>query len=117
MLSPADPEWLALSGVLERHGGIALRLVAMAFVYDLVPAGQERREVAGGAYAPMWDDGQRSHPPRPADLLEPVRVLWRSILDTVEDPIVQARLAACCTSPSAVPRMPTAATPRPTCSG
>jgi hypothetical protein len=92
------PGWLELARTLESaaneresHG---LRMLSMAFVYDLVAAGQsDRRATAGGPYATMWESSEGSYPPRVSDVLDEVRNGWRFVLDSVDDPIVGARLA------------------------
>lgn len=92
------PDWLDLGQLLERaslsQSSRGLQLVAMAFIYDLVPPGStERRERVGSPYAPMFDSDDGSYPPRPSDVTEQVRRLWRWVLNAVDDAIVQARLA------------------------
>jgi hypothetical protein len=92
------PAWLELARSVEAaaneqdsHG---LRMLSMAFVYDLVTPGQSgRRASAGGPYATMWDSPDGSYPPRVPDVLEEVRNVWRFVLDNLDDPIACARLA------------------------
>jgi hypothetical protein len=92
------PGWLELARSVEAaanaqdsHG---LRMLSMAFVYDLVTPGQSgRRASAGGPYATMWESPDGSYPPRVPDVQEEVRNVWRFVLDNLDDPIACARLA------------------------
>lgn len=95
---PARPSWLDLARALEtaaeERASDGLRVLSIAFVYDLVPPNQEgRRETAGSPYACMWESNEGSYPPRVAEVKEEVQTLWRSVYDAVDDPIVCARLA------------------------
>jgi hypothetical protein len=68
-------------------------MLSLAFVYDLIdPAHRDRRAVAGGPYATMIEDAEGTFPPRPADVLEDVRAVWRSTSAAVPDPIITARI-------------------------
>ena len=92
------PSWSdvahALEGAANDRDSQGLRLLSFAFVYELVPPGRdERRAISGGPYASMWESGERSYPPRVADVPEEVRALWRAVQNTVADPIVCSRLA------------------------
>lgn len=92
------PEWLDLARALEdaanERGSEALRMLSLAFVYDLIsPHHDARRATAGGPYASMMETEDGIYPPRPAEVLEPVRSVWRSARERVEDPIVGARIS------------------------
>lgn len=92
------PEWLELAHALEEAGksrdGEALRMLSLAFVYDLVPPSQDgRRDAVGGPYASMFESKEGIYPPRPAEVVEEVRSIWRSARERVEDPIVCARVS------------------------
>lgn len=92
------PEWLELARALEEaanaRGSDALRMLSLAFVYDLVPERQDaRRANVGGPYASMQETEEGIYPPRPAEVLEEVRSVWRSARERVEDPIVGARVS------------------------
>jgi hypothetical protein len=95
----ARPGWLELARTLEsaanEHDSDGLRMLSMAFVYDLVAPGQSgRRATAGGPYAPMWEESpDGSYPPRVPDVLEEIRNVWQFVLDNLDDPIACARLA------------------------
>jgi len=91
------PGWLELARALEAaadvHGSDGLRMLSLAFVYDLVdPAREGRRATAGGPYASMLESDAGAFPPRPADVVGEVRAVWRACRDGVNDPIVGARL-------------------------
>ncbi|HJZ37535.1 MAG TPA: DUF4209 domain-containing protein, partial [Solirubrobacterales bacterium] len=92
------PGWLDLARALEdaanAGGSEALRMLSLAFVYDLVsPQHDSRRAAAGGPYASMMETEDGMYPPRPADVLDEVRSVWRSARERVEDPIVGARVS------------------------
>ncbi len=92
------PGWLELARSLEaaanERDSEGLRMLSMAFVYDLVAPGQSgRRATAGGPYATMWESPDGSYPPRVPDVLEEVRNVWRFVLGKLDDPIACARLA------------------------
>jgi hypothetical protein len=91
------PTWLELARVLQSKAHVeqtdALRMLAVAYVYDLVEEAHEgRRATAGGPYATMWEDESGSYPPRPTDVVAEVRTLWRATRDAIDDPIVGARI-------------------------
>ncbi|HEY2717381.1 MAG TPA: DUF4209 domain-containing protein [Solirubrobacterales bacterium] len=92
------PEWLGLARTLEEAANEkdseALRMLSLAFTYDLIsPHDDGRRARVGGPYASMMETASGIYPPRPAELLEDVRSVWRSARDRVEDPIVGARIS------------------------
>lgn len=92
------PTWSELARALEAQAksqeSEGLRMLSLAFVYDLIdPAQDGRRATAGGPYATMFESEEGAFPPRPADVVAEVRVIWRSARDAVEDPIVGARIA------------------------
>jgi hypothetical protein len=92
------PEWLDLAHVLEEaanaNGSDALRMLSLAFVYDLIPPQHGgRRASVGGPYASMLETEEGIYPPRPIEVLEEVRSVWRSARELVEDPIVGARVS------------------------
>jgi hypothetical protein len=92
------PEWLELARALEEAGNArgseALRMLSLVFLYDLIsPHHDARRATVGGPYASMMETEDGTYPPRPADVLEQVRSVWRSALERVEDPIVGARVS------------------------
>jgi hypothetical protein len=93
-----SPSWSELANALGSRArstgkSDALGILSLAFVYDLVDASQDgRRTTAGGPYATMLETGTDSFPPRPRDVDEEVRALWRSARDAVESPIVGARI-------------------------
>lgn len=92
------PDWFSLSqrfpGPAEDSGSARLKSLGMAFIYDLVlMQSPDRRERSGGPYAAMWESGDDRYPPRPDEVSDDVRQVWRWSLDAVVDPIVQARLA------------------------
>ena len=91
------PTWLELGRALEATGNAsgseALVMLSLAFLYDLIDPGHEdRRRTAGGPYAPMWDIGTGDLAPRPNDLADKVRAVWRDARDRVDDPIVRGRI-------------------------
>lgn len=91
------PTWLALSHALEAEakaqGGEGLRMLSIAFVYDLIdPSHEGRRTIAGGPYATMLESEVGTFPPRPTEVIDEVRSLWRSATGVVDDPIVRARI-------------------------
>jgi hypothetical protein len=73
------PSWFDLSQVLDQvakaMSSFGLRLVGMAFAYDLVPASGDRRDRAGGAYATMFESAEGTYPPRPGEVAEEARSL------------------------------------------
>src|ERR1700704_6375969 len=92
------PDWLELAHALEEASkareGEALRMLSLAFVYDLIPPSQDgRRDAVGGPYASMFESKEGTYPPRPAEVIEEVRSVWRSARERVEDPIVGARVS------------------------
>lgn len=92
------PEWLDLARALEEAanamGSEALRMLSLVFVYDLIsPHHDARRATVGGPYASMMETEDGIYPPRPAEVLEEVRSVWRSGRERVEDPIVGARIS------------------------
>ena len=79
---------LAKSGPSERLG-----VLSLAFVYDLVdPSHDARRSAAGGPYATMWEAEGEAFPPRPTEVDEDVRRLWRAARDAIDDSIVGSRI-------------------------
>lgn len=93
----ARPRWLDLARVLEGAadtcGSEGLRVLSLAFVYDLVdPAHGDRRATAGGPYASMFESDTGTYPPRPPDVEEEVRTLWRAARDAIDHPILRARI-------------------------
>jgi hypothetical protein len=91
------PAWLELAQALEaaatERGTEGLRMLSIAFVYDLIEAPGDRRDRAGSPYASMWEDESGSYPPRPSQVISEVRSVWRSTCDAIDDPIVVARLS------------------------
>src|SRR5215213_3359529 len=92
------PSWLELARVLEdaanAKGSEALRMLSLAFVYDLVSPRQDaRRSAVGGPYASMIESKDGIYPPRLAEVLEEVRSVWRSARGKTEDPIVGGRVS------------------------
>jgi hypothetical protein len=92
------PGWLELARALEEaataNSSEALKMLSLAFFYDLVsPTQDARRFSAGGPYASMIESGDGVFPPRPGEVLEEVRSVWRSARDRIEDPIVGARIS------------------------
>jgi hypothetical protein len=92
------PEWLDLARTLEEAANArssdALRMLSLAFVYDLIaPRDYGRRANVGGPYASMQETEEGIYPPRPAEVLEEVRSVWRSARERVEDPIIGARVS------------------------
>lgn len=92
------PAWLELARSVESAASEwdsdGLRMLSMAFVYDLVAPGQsDRRATTGGPYATMWESPDGSYPPRVPDVPDEVRSVWRFVLNRLNDPIVGARLA------------------------
>jgi len=91
------PEWLDLARGLEEaanaSGSEALRMLSLVFVYDLIPPHDVRRANVGGPYASMQETEEGIYPPRPSEVLEEVRSVWRSARERVEDPIVGARVS------------------------
>jgi len=92
------PGWLELARALEEaataNSSDALRMLSLAFFYDLVSPTQDARRLgAGGPYASMIESGDGVFPPRPGEVLEEVRSVWRSARDRIEDPIVGARVS------------------------
>ena len=72
------PEWLDLARALEEaanvRGSEALRMLSLAFVYDLIPPQDDgRRANVGGPYASMQEAEEGIYPPRPAEVLAEVR--------------------------------------------
>ena len=68
-------------------------MLSLAFVYDLIdPSQDSRRNTAGGPYATMFESEAGAFPPRPADVVDEIRALWRSARDAVDDPILRARI-------------------------
>jgi hypothetical protein len=92
----ARPAWLQLARALEaaasERGTEGLRMLSIAFVYDLVASPGDRRERAGSPYASMQEDESGSYPPRPPDVVPELRALWRATRDAIDDPILGARL-------------------------
>lgn len=91
------PSWLELARALEAeataHDGEALKMLSLAFIYDLVsPTQDARRSTAGGPYASMIESDVGVFPPRPGEVVDEVRSVWRSARDAVDDPIVRARI-------------------------
>lgn len=91
------PGWLDLARSLETeadaHASEGLKMLSLAFAYDLVaPAHGDRRATAGGPYASMFESEAGAFPPRPGDVVEEVRAMWRVARDAVDDPIVRARI-------------------------
>lgn len=91
------PEWYELSRVLhsagEARGSEPLRMLSLAFVYDLVPPNQDdRRATAGSPYASMVESEAGAFPPRPGDVVDEVLAVWQSADEAIDDPIVQARI-------------------------
>lgn len=92
------PSWFdlarTLEGAADRHDSHGLRMLSIAFVYDLIAPGEtERRENVNGPYATMWESSDATYPPRVPDLLDEVKHIWRFALDRLDDPILGARLA------------------------
>jgi hypothetical protein len=92
------PGWYDLARTLEsaanQRSSDALRMLSLAFVYDLVaPEQSDRRATAGSPYASMWESPESSYPPRVGDVVNEMRKVWRFVLNTVHDPIVCSRLA------------------------
>jgi hypothetical protein len=92
------PDWLELARTLEKaaaaNGYEALRMLSVAFVYDLVPpSDQGRRANVGGPYASMFESKDGIYPPRPAEVIGEVRSVWRSAREQVDDPVVGARIS------------------------
>jgi hypothetical protein len=92
------PEWPDLARTLEEAANArssdALRMLSLAFVYDLIaPQDDGRRANVGGPYASMQETEEGIYPPRPAEVLEEVRSVWRSARERVEDPIIGARVS------------------------
>lgn len=91
------PSWLEFARALESeansHESEALKMLSLAFVYDLVsPTQDARRSTAGGPYASMIESEVGVFPPRPGEVIDQVRSVWRSARDGVDDPIVRARI-------------------------
>lgn len=91
------PGWSELAGSLKLQADAgdseALRMLGLAFVYDLVsPAHTARRETVGGPYASMWVDAQGSFPPPPGEVVPAVRGLWRRAAADLADPIIAGRI-------------------------
>lgn len=110
------PAWLELARALEAQadarGSHALRMLSMAFVYDLIdPSHDDRRATAGGPYATMIETEDGTFPPRVGEVLPEVSTLWGSVANAVDDPIITGRLTTCCTSPGAAARTSAAAPP------
>ena len=92
------PGWLELARALEEaakaNSSEALTMLSLAFFYDLVGPSQDARRIgAGGPYASMIESGEGVFPPRPGEVFEEVRSVWRSARDRIEDPIVGARIS------------------------
>jgi hypothetical protein len=92
------PDWLDLAHALEEAAKAreseALRMLSLAFVYDLIPPSQDgRRATAGGPYASMFESKEGIYPPRPAEVIDEVRSVWRSAREQIGDPIVGARIS------------------------
>jgi hypothetical protein len=92
------PSWLELARALEETANAteaeALRMLSLVFVYDLVgPRQDARRAAVGGPYASMIESKDGIYPPRPAEVLEEVRLVWRSAREHIDDPIVDARVS------------------------
>lgn len=92
------PEWSDLARSLEEaadaRSSDALRMLSLAFVYDLIPSRDDARRLnAGGPYASMMETRDGIYPPRPVDVLEEVRSVWRSAREAADDPIVGARVS------------------------
>jgi hypothetical protein len=69
-------------------------MLSLAFVYDLVSPSQDtRRAAVGGPYASMIESKDGIYPPRPFEVIEEVRSVWRSARRSIEDPIVGARIS------------------------
>ncbi len=91
------PTSLELARALEEsataNDSEALRMLSLAFVYDLVsPTQDARRLTAGGPYASMFESAESVFPPRPNEVAEEVRSIWRFARDRIDDPIVAARI-------------------------
>lgn len=92
------PGWLDLAHALEEaanaRGSKALRMLSLVFVYDLIsPSDDGRRAAVDGPYASMMETEDGIYPPRPAEVPEEVRSVWRSARERVGDPIVGARVS------------------------
>lgn len=92
------PSWLELARALEEtanaNGAEALRMLSLVFVYDLISPRQDaRRAAVGGPYASMIESKDGIYPPRPAEVLDEVRSVWRSARERIDDPIVDARVS------------------------
>lgn len=90
-------EWHELSrtvqGLAATRSSKALELVAMGFVYLLREADHGRgRAPEREVYDLMLETREGTFPPRPSEVLEPVRALWRQVADAIDDPVVRGRL-------------------------
>jgi hypothetical protein len=70
-----------------------LRMLSLAFIYDLIEAPGGRRDTAGSPYASMFEDESGSYPPRPADVVPEARAVWLAVRDAIDDPIIVARIS------------------------
>ena len=91
------PSWLELARALESeastHESEPLKMLSLAFIYDLVsPTQDARRSTAGGPYASMIESDVGVFPPRPGEVVDEVRSVWRSARDAIDAPIVRARI-------------------------
>lgn len=91
------PSWLELARALESeastHESEPLKMLSLAFIYDLVsPTQDARRSTAGGPYASMIESDVGVFPPRPGEVIDEVLSVWRSARDAIDDPIVRARI-------------------------